>query len=213
MKRSLLAGLLTSAGLSAATVSGSLYDPSGVAIPDATIVLSNPDTGARQEATSGPDGKFALQDAAAGQYILRVEKPGLQSLFRVFDLKQDTKIDRRFTLGGSAPVETNELGPVEPSEKVVRIGGQIAEANLVHKVQPTYPAAAKAAHLQGTVEMGATISKEGVPVEIRVVSSPGDDLTESALEAVRQWRYRPTLLNGQPVNVQTTVIVNYTLAP
>ncbi|MBV9444174.1 MAG: energy transducer TonB, partial [Acidobacteriaceae bacterium] len=48
-------------------------------------------------------------------------------------------------------------------------------------------------------------------VEMRVLSSPSDDLSESALEAVRQWRYRPTLLNGEPVEIRTTVIVNYTL--
>jgi protein TonB len=55
------------------------------------------------------------------------------------------------------------------------------------------------------------ISVAGVPQEIRVISSPSDDLTQSALEAVRQWRYRPTLLNGAPVEVITEVMVNYTL--
>jgi TonB family protein len=57
------------------------------------------------------------------------------------------------------------------------------------------------------------VSKDGVPQEIRVISSPSDDLTQSALEAVRQWRYRPLLLNGAPVEVVTDVIVSYTLAP
>jgi TonB family protein len=62
------------------------------------------------------------------------------------------------------------------------------------------------------VELEATISKDGVPVELRVLRSPSDDLSESSLEAVRQWRYRPTLLNGQPVEIVTDVIVNYTLS-
>jgi TonB family protein len=51
-----------------------------------------------------------------------------------------------------------------------------------------------------------------VPDELTIVSSPDDDLSASALQAVRQWRYRPTLLNGNPVEVTTTIVVNYTLA-
>ena len=79
-------------------------------------------------------------------------------------------------------------------------------------MQPVYPAAAKTAHVQGTVDLETVISAEGVPEDIRVVSSPSDDLTQSALEAVRQWRYKPTLLNGEPIKVVTDVVVNYTLS-
>ena len=56
------------------------------------------------------------------------------------------------------------------------------------------------------------ISKEGVPQELRVISAPSDELAQSSLEAVGDWRYRPTLLNGEPVAVVTDVIVNYTLS-
>ena len=81
---------------------------------------------------------------------------------------------------------------------------------MTTKVQPIYPEAAKAARVQGTVKMEATISKDGVPIELRVLSSPSDDLSQSALEAVRQWRYRPTLLNGNPIEIVTDIVVNYT---
>jgi TonB family protein len=63
------------------------------------------------------------------------------------------------------------------------------------------------------VELEIRVTKDGVPAELRVVRSPSDELSESALEAVRQWRYRPTLLNGSPVEIISTVIVNYTLLP
>lgn len=212
MKRSLFSGLLASISLSAATISGSLFDPSGAAVPDARVTLSNPDTDTKQEVASGPDGKFTLEEAPAGQYILRIEKPGLGSLFRVFDVKADSKIDRGFTLSSGNARDTNQLAPPDPESKRVRIGGQVAGANLIKKVQPVYPGPAKAAGLQGTVEIEASISPEGVPTELRVISSPGDDLTESALEAVRQWRYKPVLLNGQPVAITTDIIVNYTLS-
>ncbi len=211
MKRLLFSGLLTSISLSAATISGSLFDPSGAAVPGAKVILSNPDTGAKQELASGPDGKFTLDEAPAGQYILRVHKAGLSSLFRVFDVKADSKIDRGFTLSWGNAREMNQLAPPDPQSKRVRVGGQVEESNLIKKVQPVYPAPAKSAGLQGTVELEASISAEGVPTELRVISSPGDDLTESALEAVRQWRYKPVLLNGQPVAIATDIIVNYTL--
>lgn len=97
------------------------------------------------------------------------------------------------------------------NEKVIRVRGRIAEANLIKKVQPIYPTSAKQAHIQGTVTMDVKISKEGVPYDLQVVSSPSDDLAQSAVEAVQQWRYKPTLLNGEPVAIVTQVIVNYTL--
>ena len=208
-----LSALLTSAGLSAATVSGVLHDPTGAPISDAKVLIYNPDTGAKQETVTGSDGRFSINGAGAGQYILKIEKPGLTSLFREFDMKSDSTREREFTM-------TNDLGPQpedkpvsgdEPRGPVVRVGGMAAQANLQTKVQPVYPAAAKAAGTQGTVEIEATVSKDGIPIELRVLSSPSDDLSESALEAVRQWRYRPTLLNGEPVEIRTTVIVNYTL--
>ena len=79
-------------------------------------------------------------------------------------------------------------------------------------MNPTYPASAKAAGVQGTVRLDVTISKDGIPEDIQVISSPSDDLTQSASEAVREWRYSPTLLNGRPVPVVAEVRVNYTLA-
>ena len=147
MKRTLISGLLVSAGLSAATIGGSAFDA-------------------------------------------KTASPG-----REVDAKNTSAADTQ---------------PSSP--KVIRVGSQVAEANLVKKVQPVYPASAKSAKIQGTVELEVKISKEGVPEDLRVVSSPSDDLAQSALDGVRQWRYRPTLLNGQPVAIITDVIVNYTLS-
>jgi TonB family protein len=97
-------------------------------------------------------------------------------------------------------------------EQPIRVSGEVEQAKLIHKVNPVYPASAKAAGVQGTVRLDVTISKEGVPVDIHVLTSPSDELSQSAVEAVRQWRYSSTLLNGQPVAVIAEVIVNYTLA-
>jgi TonB family protein len=213
MKRTIMAALLASAGLSAATISGDVSDSGGNSLSGVKVILSNPDKGTEHEAVTGTDGKFSFADGDAGQYILRLEKPGFTSIFRVFDLKAEFSIDREFTMSneGGRPVADKVVSGAEDQAKPVRVGGGVEESNLTTKVQPIYPAAAKAAHVQGTVEIEATISKQGLPTELRVLSSPSDDLSESAVEAVRQWRYRPTLLNGDPIEVVTDVIVNYTL--
>ena len=214
MKRTMLSALLTSAGLSAATVSGTVHDVNGSAVTGAKVTIANPDTGAKQEAITGSDGKFNLSDSGAGQYILRIEKPGLATLFREFDLKAESNAEREYTMSaeGGQAVADNVLPGSDPQPGNIRVGGQVMQDNLIRKVQPVYPTAAKTARVQGTVEIEAAISEEGVPVELRVISSPGDDLSASALEAVRQWRYKPTQLNGNAVPITTTVIVNYTLS-
>src|SRR5205814_1159233 len=100
--------------------------------------------------------------------------------------------------------------PKKPSGPV-RVGGQVAEANLIRKVQPVYPPLAKSARVQGTVEFTATISKDG-NIENLVLVRGHPLLVNAAKEAVLQWKYRPTLLNGQPVEVITDIIVNFTLS-
>ena len=214
MKRTFLSALLTSASLSAATVSGSVADSSGTPLTDVKVVVYNPDTGAKQETTTDSNGKFSFSGDSAGQYILRIEKNGFTSILREFDLKADSEMSREFTMSpeGAAPIPDKVINTSGQQAKPFRIGGMVASSNLISKVQPVYPAAAKTAGIQGTVEIENTISKDGVPVELRVLSSPSDDLSQSALEAVRQWRYRPTLLNGAPVEIQASVIVNYTLS-
>ncbi len=216
MKNIVLSALFASFSLSAATVSGSVNSPAGDAISDAKVLVYNPDTGAKQEATTSADGTFSLSGAGAGQYILRVVKPGFNSTFRMFDLKAESNVNRQITMaapGAQQPPDSVVPNSDGSEQKPIRVGGSVAQNNLVTKIQPHYPVAAKAAGVQGTVELEIKVTKDGIPAELRVVSSPSDDLSESALEAVRQWRYRPTLLNGSPTEIVSTVIVNYTLAP
>jgi protein TonB len=81
---------------------------------------------------------------------------------------------------------------------------------LLNKVVPAYPPIAKAAGIEGTVVLQATISKSGTIENLRVVSGP-QLLQQAALDAVRQWDYRPYLLNGEPIEVETTVNVVFKL--
>jgi protein TonB len=86
----------------------------------------------------------------------------------------------------------------------------VAAANLIRQVQPVYPAIAKTAHISGTVVLHAVISKDGTIQELTYISGP-PLLMKNAMDAVRQWRYKPTLLNGEPVDVDTTISVVFTL--
>ena len=97
--------------------------------------------------------------------------------------------------------------------KPIRIGGDVQSAKLIEQVPPVYPAEARRNKVQGVVKLEVVITAEGLPRDIRVLTSPSEELSQSALEAVSQWRYRPTLLNGQPIEVVTEVRVNYSLAP
>ena len=94
--------------------------------------------------------------------------------------------------------------------KTVAVSAGLAGGLLIQKTAPVYPEIAKKAHVSGTVVMKATISKSGVIENLHVVSGPAM-LTQSALEAVRTWRYKPYKLNNEPVEIETTVNVVFTL--
>ncbi|MGA9977338.1 MAG: energy transducer TonB [Candidatus Sulfotelmatobacter sp.] len=90
--------------------------------------------------------------------------------------------------------------------------GNVRSGQLIDRVNPSYPAADRAAHVQGTVELYAVIGTDGALHGLDVVSGVDQSIDHSALEAVRQWRYRPYMCNGLPVEVETTVQVSYSLA-
>jgi protein TonB len=92
----------------------------------------------------------------------------------------------------------------------IRISQGVTQGMLVHRVQPTYPAIAKAVRIQGNVVLQAVISKNGEIQDLQLVSGH-PMLVPAAIEAVKQWRYRPYLLNGQPVEVETTITVIFQL--
>ncbi len=91
---------------------------------------------------------------------------------------------------------------------VTRVSKGVMEGMLVRRVDPVYPAIARAIRLSGTVVLEATISRAGTIENLRAASGP-PLLQQAALDAVKQWRYRPYLLNGEPVEVETTVNVEF----
>jgi TonB family protein len=97
-----------------------------------------------------------------------------------------------------------------PKPKSVRVGGNVAAANLIHQVTPVYPKDAKKHHIQGAVVLHAIIAQDGTMKNVEYVSGP-PELTDSAIAAVKKWRYKPTLLRGEPIEVDTTISVIFKL--
>jgi protein TonB len=108
------------------------------------------------------------------------------------------------------PVEIARPLEAPPPGKIVDRSGSVMEAMLVHRVQPEYPGLAKNIGLSGTVILRARIGTDGVVRDLQLVSGNAL-LAHAALAAVQQWRYQPTTLNGQPVEVETQVTVNFVL--
>jgi protein TonB len=110
----------------------------------------------------------------------------------------------------SGIVNTNAINAQKAAQQIVRISQGVSEGMIVKRVQPTYPAQARQMHLEGTVELQANISQSGSISEIKQISG-SPILGRAAIDAVRQWKYKPYYLNGQPVEIQTSVTVNFKL--
>jgi TonB family protein len=106
----------------------------------------------------------------------------------------------------TTPATEGQSAPPAP----IRVAANIMSAKITHLVLPVYPHAAKDAHMEGTVILSAMIAKDGSVTDLQYVSGP-PMFTKSAMKAVKKWKYRPTLINGDPVEVSTTISVVYTL--
>lgn len=113
----------------------------------------------------------------------------------------------------AAPPPPPPVKVVEKPKEIqrIRVGGNVQQANLIRKVTPMYPPLAKQARISGTVRFTAIIGRDGTIQNLQLVSGH-PLLVPAAQEAVKQWVYRPTLLNGEPVEVITQIDVNFTLS-
>jgi protein TonB len=109
--------------------------------------------------------------------------------------------------GSGPPVVVKAAPPPKPVGPA-RISAGVIAGNILEKTTPVYPPIAKQAHVQGAVVLHAIIGKDGRIQNLSVVSGNAM-LTQSAIDAVKSWRYKPYLLNGEPTEVDTTVTVNF----
>lgn len=117
------------------------------------------------------------------------------------------------SMGGVLGGVIGGMAPPPPKPKLtgpLRVGGNVQAARIINRIQPVYPPLARQTRISGTVRLHAIIGKDGTIQQLEVMSGH-PLLQQAALDAVRQWRYQPTLLNGDPVEVDTTIDVIFSL--
>ena len=216
----LTAALRLAAQANALAVEGTVFDPSGGVLPGVEVTLEDGNR-IKWPATTDRDGKFKFEPVGAGSYVLEASLPGFRPLRHEFVLSAGQRALQNVTLQVGSVQETIKVTarrpvqaarPVLPAPARVRIGGNIKQPTKTLDVRPIYPEALREAGLEGVVPMDAIIGVDGSVVSVRVLSAqvaPG--FASSAVTAVRQWQFTPTLLNGVPVEVQMAVSVTFSL--
>ena len=154
-----------------------------------------------------------LHDATAGN---AAAGPGLWIDGGTGDGRGNSLVDDVLHAGQHTAQATAVVHEVEPPKAVpttiqrYRPGGNVREPRLVHRVEPLYPLLAKQAHVEGVVKLTGVIAIDG-RIAALTIESGNPLLVPAARDAVRQWLYEPTLLNGVPVEVMTTIVVTFTL--
>jgi len=198
-------------GLSAVSLTGTVYDPSGGVVPGATVVLAGAQ-GDSQNAVTSEAGRFTFQ-AAPGAYRLEVRQPGFALHQTSVRLESDRVMPVFLRLGMvSESLEIAASGtPQAGPPRAVRVGGNVQPARLLKMPKPAYPTAARERGVHGMVALYCVILKDGTVGSLTPALDADPLLIEAAAAAVRNWRYQPAALNGQPVETQALVTLSFKL--
>jgi TonB family protein len=196
-----------------ASIAGTVFDPTGARVPGAVLTAANTDVTYEVSAVANAVGAYSFHNLPAGHYTVEASVPGFAK-FRGAGLA--------LVSGGKIQVDANlEVDKIALSSvvtaqsaartqtpaaaadgKPIRVGGNVRTARLLRKVSPDYPADLQAQGVEGTVVLQAVISKEGVPLSLKVQNTgTNPEFVDAAMAAFRQWRFQPTLLNGEPIEV------------
>jgi TonB family protein len=218
-------------------LTGHVYDPSGAVIPQVALTLREASVELRlrkgevlegdgsviAQATTDSSGRFEFPPVGPGRYVLTASLARFRPLRHELALNRARDWDRAVTLQlgtlQEAIVVSDRRPPAVTPESGValrtplRMGGNIRPPLKTLDVKPVYPASMRDAGLEGVVPIDAVIGTEGTVTSVRVVSAQvHPDFAIAAVDAVRQWRFTPTLLNGDAVEVVMTVSVEFKLS-
>lgn len=202
-------------------LSGVIYDPSGGVLPEAALSLED-ERQNKWQATSNSAGRFEFPPVGAGKYVLDVSLAGFRPLRQELELALARDWNRAVTLQVGAVRESitvRERRPKAPrpasqaaGAAPVRVGGNIKPPTKTHDVRPVYPASMREAGREGRVPLEAIIGRDGAVLSVRVATAEvHPDFAQAAIDAVQQWRFTPTLLNGKAVEVVMTVTIEFEL--
>ena len=204
-----------------AALTGTVYDATGGVMPGVAVTLEDAQQHTSQ-ATTDATGRFTFPGIGSGRYVLSAKLAGFKSLRADIELRAASDWDRVVTLQVGTLQETITVSerrmtpaaaapPAGPMR--VRVGGNIRVPRKTLDVRPVYPASMREAGREGQVPIEAVIAADGSVSSVRVTSAQvHPDFAIAAVDAVRQWRFTPTLLNGQPVEVVMTVSVTFSLS-
>jgi len=205
------------------SLSGAVNDPSGAFVPNARVTAKSVDGSSQETAVSDAAGNYRFNALLPGEYAVEVTVPGFKAM-RVQVTVAGGKAmvaNARLTLGDlseTISVKAARPATAAPAAKTttptrIQVGGNVQAAMILKRVQPIYPADLKANGVTGTVMIEALIQKDGTVSDLHVMNTDVDPgLVTAATDAVSQWQYRPTLLNGQPVVVLTNIAVSFELS-
>jgi len=206
-----LAALRAPFQVQAGRLAGGVYDANGKPIANATVTVANEQTKTRTMTTTNDSGVFDFLALPVGAHQLQVIARGFRATSpESIAITANSSQQRTVTMQSVEPTYTpGELPPAKYQR--IRKGGNVLQADLLEKVQPRYPAEAREARIQGVVIMEGLVGPEGEMLFARVVSGH-PLLTKAAIEAVGQWRYKPQRLNGQPIEVVSTITVTFSFS-
>jgi TonB family protein len=208
-------------GLADGSLRGVVYDATGAVVPGVVVMVTDQQRRIESQITTGEIGQFEFRGLPPGSYSLAAQLPGFANA-RIggIEIKSSQTYRQNIILSLGRIVQrvtvsaTGQPRPAVPSgvPQRIRVGGNVQAANLISQVKPTYPESVRAAGIEGTVHLQGIIGVDGSLIGLRVLGSNDRNLAVAALEAVSQWRYRPTLLNGEPAEVVTDIDVEFTLS-
>jgi TonB family protein len=198
-----------------------VFDPTGAVLPGTALTLEDAQ-GVKREAVTEASGTVQFEGIAPGDYSLEASLSGFRTLRTAFTLAAARDWRRAVTLQVGDLVETVSVSARRPTTprpaqaggvvEPLRVGGNIRVPKKLNHVPPDYPPSMRDAGLEGVVPMEALIGKDGTVSSVRLLSAQvHPEFARAAEEAVRQWRFSPTLLNGEAVEVRMTVSVRFSL--
>jgi beta-lactamase regulating signal transducer with metallopeptidase domain len=210
-----------------ATVSGVIVDPSSALLPGVKVVAIDSQRGARHEVLTSRSGQFELLGLPQGSYLLEAALPGFETFQQKLALDgQDMHHDITMSVGSlqetiAVTKDPNNFfwipgerykprpancGPSGGGGGDTKIGGQIRQPRKLHHVPPVYPSGTTAPSI---VKLEAIIGTNGLVKEVKLANDAAPAFARSAIDAVRQWEFDPTLLNCAPIEVRMSVLVDF----
>jgi TonB family protein len=226
----MLTGAVAVAQNAYARVSGVITDPSGAVLPAATFTLTHLPSGTKHEIKTGGNGTYELVGLQSGEYTLEAYQAGFAPYRETITLSPGQLVTKNVLLqigslqetimvvdSDTPPPERRTAPPASFQEQEKRrcdpgasaVGGNLRAPRKLVDVRPKYPINLRPSNAEGQVTLNATIGVDGTVKQVSVVSSPSVDMSESAVAAVRQWEYTPTLLNCNAIDVRMSVLVAF----